>query len=237
MSDAGAAVDEWGGPVGCADSAAVDAWNAAWRSAMHFRGDPMAELAAVNRDDQRFVLGPVDLDGGLVTLRVDVEVADALGPLRAVAYSDHCAGRAALWQPLPDVAGRRLVTTITVSAPPEDVCTVEVRAIDAAGNRIVAVADGGAFRIRALSSDEDGGSVSPESVRRIAILRRPGADPGPPTIEAGEAVGRSIDPSDKAPTGLSIVEDLPTDGPDSTAVLRAFADGEDAAPDAILLLL
>ena len=51
-------VDAWGEPVsGTADSVAC--WDRAWAKMLHFRGDPMTELEAANRDDRAFVLGPV----------------------------------------------------------------------------------------------------------------------------------------------------------------------------------
>ncbi len=52
-------VDAWGEPVAAADAASVAAWNAAWADALHFRGDPMAELADANQTDDHFVLGSV----------------------------------------------------------------------------------------------------------------------------------------------------------------------------------
>ena len=51
-------VDAWGEPVsGTADSVAC--WDRAWAKMLHFRGDPMTELEAANRDDPEFVLGSV----------------------------------------------------------------------------------------------------------------------------------------------------------------------------------
>ncbi len=51
-------VDSWGEPVnGTADSVAC--WDRAWTRLLHFRGDPMTELEAANRDDPGFVLGSV----------------------------------------------------------------------------------------------------------------------------------------------------------------------------------
>ncbi len=51
-------VDRWGQPVAGATSSCT-AWDRAWGSFLHFRGDPMALLADANRHDTEFVLGPV----------------------------------------------------------------------------------------------------------------------------------------------------------------------------------
>ena len=44
-----ALADAWGEPVAAAHPSSVSAWDAAWAAALHFRGDPMAELGAANR--------------------------------------------------------------------------------------------------------------------------------------------------------------------------------------------
>ncbi len=51
-------VDAWGEPVS-GSAASVACWDRAWAKMLHFRGDPMTELEAANRDDPEFVLGSV----------------------------------------------------------------------------------------------------------------------------------------------------------------------------------
>ena len=51
-------VDAWGEPVS-GSAASVACWDRAWAKMLHFRGDPMTELEAANRDDPAFVLGSV----------------------------------------------------------------------------------------------------------------------------------------------------------------------------------
>ncbi len=50
--------DRWGDDTtGTAES--IEAWDTAWEEFLHFHGDPLATLAAVNESDGSFVLGPV----------------------------------------------------------------------------------------------------------------------------------------------------------------------------------
>ena len=51
-------VDAWGEPVS-GSATSVDCWDRAWAQMLHFRGDPMEELEAANRDDHEFALGSV----------------------------------------------------------------------------------------------------------------------------------------------------------------------------------
>ncbi len=51
------ALDE--APVAAASTRSVDAWHRAWSDAMHFVGDPFAELAEANADDDQFAMGSI----------------------------------------------------------------------------------------------------------------------------------------------------------------------------------
>ncbi len=51
--------DVWGEPIDSSSPEAVEAWNAAWKAAMHFTGDPFEILATANLDDDVFSLGSV----------------------------------------------------------------------------------------------------------------------------------------------------------------------------------
>ncbi len=46
-------------PVAAVSPRSVDAWHRAWSDAMHFVGDPFAELATANADDDGFAMGSI----------------------------------------------------------------------------------------------------------------------------------------------------------------------------------
>ena len=52
------ATDQWGQPV-AGERSSVEAWDQAWKHMLHFRGDPIADLAGANETDGSFVLGSV----------------------------------------------------------------------------------------------------------------------------------------------------------------------------------
>ncbi len=51
--------DRFGATVEAADPQSVEAWNLAWKQAMHFVDDPFATLAAANEADEAFALGSI----------------------------------------------------------------------------------------------------------------------------------------------------------------------------------
>ncbi len=73
------------------ESSSVAAWNRAWWDFVHFDADSFETLATANRNDERFVLGPVfvAIYSVLGGLRADApEVADAAAAARARRCSD-----------------------------------------------------------------------------------------------------------------------------------------------------
>lgn len=94
--------DRWGSDLAGAPSS-IDAWDTAWDEFLHFRGDPLTTLAAVNEGDDSFVMGsvlaalylvlggsPLDAESVRVHLRRATERA-ADGP-----EADHVAAAAAV---------------------------------------------------------------------------------------------------------------------------------------------
>lgn len=73
------------------ETSSAAAWNRAWWDFVHFDADPFEALAPANRDDERFVLGPVFLAiySMLAGLRADApQVADAAAAARSRCGSD-----------------------------------------------------------------------------------------------------------------------------------------------------
>lgn len=52
-------VDCWGADIDVGNTTSLDAWNDAWRQAMHFVEDPFVTLAAANLSDEGFAMGSV----------------------------------------------------------------------------------------------------------------------------------------------------------------------------------
>lgn len=52
-------IDCWGSEVEVGSPASLDAWNSAWRQAMHFVDDPFATLDSANTHDDAFAMGSV----------------------------------------------------------------------------------------------------------------------------------------------------------------------------------
>lgn len=59
MTSDSTSTDAWGSQVEAADSASIDAWNAAWGQALHFVEDPFETLSVANETDEGFALGSV----------------------------------------------------------------------------------------------------------------------------------------------------------------------------------